>query len=492
MSAVKTASTAKLFVFSLGEFARAVLGGLLVTYLLKFFNVTESSGLPMLLPAALIGILRGVSIVFDAVIDPWIASASDKSKHRKGRRIPFMRWMAIPYAVTCFLIFFPPVRNAASPANIVWVMVLMILYCLVSSLYLIPYQALQTEVVTDTRRRVFFYSIQSFNFVVGSAVIYVLPILVSLFRGQGLSALDAWQLSFGIFALTGLAALVIPAFSIREADYVEPQESYLPVLKSFSATLRYRQFRVLIAAFLVMQCGFAFFNTAMLFYIDVLLGLKESFATIVLGLSIAIGISTYPAVNYLARKIGKRILLLIACGSYVFIYLGIYFYAPISAALGTAPVTSGFLIGLAGPATTGAVACGFLIGVLIAFPIACTNILPYAAFADIAQSDAIVSGENKAGMFIAVRQFLGQFSNAIVTTVISLVMYAGAVELAGGARYPTVFGVRLTALIAACAILGAMILYSGYNDREILSTIDSHNAKLRQSFSDKAPEGPQF
>jgi GPH family glycoside/pentoside/hexuronide:cation symporter len=471
----KQLGTGKIFLFCLGDFAKAILGGLLVTYLLKFFNITESSGLPLLLPPALIGTLRGADIIFDAIIDPWIASMSDKSKNARGRRIPFMRWMAVPYAVTCFLIFFPINRTAPGLANIIWVMAAMLAYSLFSSLYLIPYQALQTEVVTDTKRRVFFFTIQSLNFVIGSAVIYVLPVLVGVFRGSGLSALDAWQLSFLIFAVIGLIALIIPAFTIKEGDYVEPQQSYLPVFKSFASTLKYGQFRILIGAFLVMQVAFSFFNAALLFYIDVLLNLKESFATIVLGLSIVVGISTYPLVNRIARKFGKKPLLVVACISYAFIYLGIFFGIPISTFLGTAPITNAFMISLAGTgATVGQVSCGFLLGVLIAFPIACTNILPYAAFADITQYDTIVSGENKAGMFIAVRQFLGQFSSAIVTIIVSYVMYTGAAN-----GYPTVLGVRLTALIASIVIAAALFLYLWYNDKEIVTTIDEHNAKLR-------------
>jgi GPH family glycoside/pentoside/hexuronide:cation symporter len=464
--------TGKLFLFSMGDFARAVLGGLLVTYLLKFFNITESSGLPLLLPPALAGTLRGLSIVFDAVIDPWIASASDKSKHRRGRRIPFMRWAALPYALTSLLIFFPPDRAAPTVLNIIWVMGMLLACCLAQSLYQIPYQALQTEVVTDTRRRVFFYSIQSFNFVIGSAVIYVLPVMVSVFRANGFSALDAWQFAFGIFALVGFAALLVPALVIRERDYVEPRESRLPLFKSFTATLRYSQFRILIIAYLVMQTAFAFFNAAMLFYIDILLGLKESFATVVLALSIVIGISTYPLVNFVARRHGKKPLILAACAIYVFIYAGIYFYAPISAFLGTAPVTSAFLVSLAGPAAVGSVICGFLIGLLIAFPIACTNILPTAAFADIAQYDAIVSGENKAGMFVAVRQFLLQFTQAVVTAVVSYVMYSGSIN-----KYPTVYGVRLTTLIACVTVASALLLFSRYDDRGIVSAIDNWNKK---------------
>ena len=49
-----------------------------------------------------------------------------------------------------------------------------------------------------------------------------------------------------------------------------------------------------------------FFNGALLFYIDTLLGLNESFATIVLAISIVVGICTHPLVNALVRRFGKK------------------------------------------------------------------------------------------------------------------------------------------------------------------------------------------
>ena len=81
---MKKLTTPRIFVICLGEFARAILGGLLVTYAMKFFNVTPSSGLPLLLPIGMIGLLRGIGVVFDAINDPWVASISDRLNNKNG------------------------------------------------------------------------------------------------------------------------------------------------------------------------------------------------------------------------------------------------------------------------------------------------------------------------------------------------------------------------------------------------------------------------
>lgn len=466
----KEISTGKIFCVCLGDFARAVIGGLVVTYSLKFFNVTQSSGLPLLLPVGLMGLLRGVGVVFDAVTDPWVASMSDKSTNRKGRRIPFMQMAAIPYALVCLLIFFPPSAQV-STANVIWVILMLLLYYLFSTLYNVPFMALQQELVTDTRKRVFFYTINSLMFVLGSAVIYILPVMVSIFRGSGMAAVTAWRISLSVFALIGGVCALVPSLVIKEGDYVEGKSYYKPILQSLRATFAYRNFSIMTIGYLIMQFGFSFFNAALLYYIDTLLELKESFSTIVLAISIVIGICTYPVVNKLNRRFGKKPLLLAACISYVVIYSGIYLSNFIAPALGTGVIKSAFLISLAGEnATVGNVTVAFLIGFLIAFPIACTNILPASAFADLAQYDTIKTGDNKTGMFVAARQFVTKLSQALVSVIVSYVMYLGSTD-----SFPTKGGVRTTALLAAICLALAIVVYSRYDDRHIVSTIDDYN-----------------
>ena len=59
---------------SVGKFFLFSPGGFLVIYMFRFFNIVESSGLPLLLSPVPAGILRGLSIVFYAETDPWLAS----------------------------------------------------------------------------------------------------------------------------------------------------------------------------------------------------------------------------------------------------------------------------------------------------------------------------------------------------------------------------------------------------------------------------------
>lgn len=466
----KQLTTGKIFAFCLGTFAKAVIGGLIVTYLLKFFNPTEKSGLPILLATSLIGLLRAVGMIFDAVTDPIVANWSDKHQGKNGRRIPFMKWSAIPYAITCLLIFFPPVTTSASWVNIVWVSIMLLAYYMASTLYCVPYMALAQELTSiDTKRRVFFYTIDSLMFVVGSAVIYVHPTLTTLMRDAGISALTAWQISLAIFSVLGAVCALIPSLILKENEYVEPKTYYKPILKSLKETFRYKNFTIMTAGYLIMQLGFAFFNGALLYYIETLLDMPESYATIVLAISIVVGIMTYPLLNKLVKKYSKKPFLIGACCAYIVIYTCIFLFEPIKAVIGGQVFS-------------------ILIGVTIAFPIACTNIIPPAAFADLSQVDTIETGENRSGMFVAARNFVTKVASAVVAFVVSYVIYLGSVPDSNGALYPTVYGVKLTALIAAICIVGAVVLYFFYDDKGTTEKIRIYKEKEALSTADKTEE----
>ena len=131
---MKRLSTGKIFALCMGDFAKGLINGIITTYLLTFFIPTSSkTTLPQFfLNAALImAAIRGVGTIVDAITDPWVANLTDKCTHKLGRRIPCMRWNAIPYGMCCLLVFFPPV-NGTSYINALWVGVLLILYYLFS------------------------------------------------------------------------------------------------------------------------------------------------------------------------------------------------------------------------------------------------------------------------------------------------------------------------------------------------------------------------
>ncbi len=447
---MKKISNGKIVALCMGDFARGLIGGIITTYLLTFFIPTNANTtLPQFfLKASLtIAVIRGIGTVVDAITDPWVANLTDNCKSKLGRRIPFMRWSAVPYAACCLMIFFPPVQGA-SVVNALWVGVLMVLYYLFSTLYNIPHSALQAEVVTDPSKRVFLYTINSLLYVISSALVFCTSMTKGMLMKAGISEIWALRIPFIVCCVAGAIAAMIPAFAICEKDYITPKPYSQPVLEALKATFSYKNFTVITVGYLVMWIAFTFFNTSQVYYITNLLALPDAWVTIVTVISIGVGVATYPLVNILARKVGKKPLLLGACTVYVLLYGAIYSYKSVIALIG-------------GPAFA------ILIGLVIAMPIAVTNIIPASMFADLAQYDSIKSGENRAGMFLAARNFCNKLCQSVVAIICALLLGKGM----DGTGAATSEGIRSTALVATVFVGLAFAIYLFYNDKDVVDTI---------------------
>ena len=451
---MKTLSNSKIIALCMGDFSRGLINGIVTTYLLTFFIPTNANTtLPQFfLNAALVmAIIRGIGTILDAITDPWVANLTDNCKHKLGRRIPFMRWSAVPYGMCCLLIFFPPV-NGTSFVNAVWVGVLLAAYYLFSTLYNIPFSALQAEIVTDPKRRVFLYTMNSLLYVISNALVFCSSMFKGMLMGAGIPEIWALRIPFILCCVGGAVAALIPAFVIREQDYIAPKTYSQPLREALKAIFTYKNFTIITIGYLVMWVAFTFFNTAQVYYITNLLALPDVWVTIVTVISIGVGVCTYPLVNILARKIGKKPLLLGACITYVLLYFGIYNYRTVISLIGA----QGFAL---------------VIGFCIAMPIAITNIIPASMFADLAQYDTIKTGQNRAGMFLAARNFANKLCQSIVVICCSLLLGRGA----DGTGAATSEGVQSTALVACIFVACALGIYFFYNDKEISDAIKAHN-----------------
>ena len=450
--------TGRLVALCAGDSARGFLYGIITTYLMTFFiPTTSASTLPIFLvnAGATMAVIRFIGTIVDAVIDPFIANFSDRLHTGSGRRIPLMRLSALPYAAFCLLIFFPPVGRP-SVLNGVWVGAMLILYYVFNSLYNVPFMALQAEIVSTPRRRVFLYTISSLMFVIASALIYLTSTFKGLLMNAGFSEVASLRIPFAIFSVLGMICAVIPVLVIRERDWVHPKASHVPLLASLKATFSYRNYVTMTLGYLAMWMAFSFFNATLVYYIENLLSLPSAWVTVVAGISVVAAVATYPLLNILARTIGKRPLLVGACCAYIVIYTAIYLVAP-------------WLEGT--PSRIMAV----LIGVCIAFPISITNIIPSSIFADLAQVDTIVTGERRSGMFMAARNFVEKLAEAGILLVIPPVLLLGSTD--GGASTQ---GIRLTALIAAVAIAVALMFYLRYDEKDVTRILSGVVGEGRQ------------
>ena len=448
----------KMYRYCLADIAKGLFTGMISNYLLYFFQPTTKSGLPQLLPdnkllgyITIMALITAIGKVVDAVTDPIVASLSDKCTHKAGRRMPFLRYSAIPYALSVLLIFYAPFK-AGSAANAIWVGFFLITYYTAYTFFFIPRNALVPEIIPDTKVRVGYYGISTAFFMGSSSFMYAATLFVDILKKAGLTPLWAWRSVFTVFATIGIICLLLSAYAFNEKDYVEentkPKES---ILKSFALVFRNKEFVIFTAGDLFSGVSMAFFQTAMLYYITMLLGVPESQSFLVMLTAIVVAICLFPLIIRISRKFNKKMPLVLASIIFTIVF-GIIYFGDKLAAL--APGNELYV--------------GLAVGVIVAFPFAAINILPQSIISDIIQRDSIENGVNREGIFSAVKTFIEKVASAIAMMGVSSILAIGAAS----GESVSLLGVKLTGVFAGGFSLLSLIFFMFYNDKKVVASIE--------------------
>lgn len=450
---MKKADASLIVRLCLPQFAVGLFTTMLNNYLIYFYQPPLGSGIHNLIPQGrivlglltAIGTIKAIGHIIDAVTDPLIAAGSDKSKHPEGRRIPMMKKAAIPFGLCALLIFVVPL-NYVSGWNVAWIAAFMWGYYFFFTLYMIPHNALIPELVQDGPMRVNAYTISSFFFVTGSALGYVTPLIVSGFKGAGMVTLSAWRLTFGIYTAIGIILLLIPAFTIREKDYVHSAIPNVTLRESLKHAFSNKYFRIVTLGQLLEGTGMAFFQACIMYYVTSLMGLAETYSVLILAISIAGSLLMYPLVNRFAKKRGKKLPIILGCMVFSAAEIVICF--------------SDML-----PGNRLVLACVFAL--FVSFPFAVLNVLPGAMMADIIQYDTVTTGVNQEGIFGAARSFIVKIGNSLAIMIVPSLIVTGA---AAGENVG-VLGLKLTAVAGSIFSLLAIFVLLRYKEQEVLKVI---------------------
>ena len=447
--------------YCLSDIAKGLFNGMIGNYLLYFFQPTVKSGLPNLLPQnkllgfiTVMALLTGLSKVVDAVTDPLVASLSDKCTHKDGRRMPFMKYAAIPYALSVLMIFMAPFKQG-SVANAIWVGFFLIAYYTAYTFFFIPRNALVPEVITDAKDRVGYYGISTAFFMGSSSFMYAATLFVNLIKnGFNVSALAAWRIVFTVFAAIGLTCVMLGATAFKEKDYVDenvkPQQS---LLSSAMTIFKDKTFLTFFAGDLFSYISMAFFQTAMLYYITMLLNVPESQSFLVMISAIGVALCLFSTIVKFSKKYGKKTMLVIASIIFTVVFAFIFFGDKLAALV---PGNELYL--------------GLFMGVVVAFPFAAINILPQSVMSDIIQKDSIENGVNREGIFSASKTFVEKIAYSLAMVVVSSVLAIGAPR----GESVGMIGVKLTGVFAGLFSLVSLIFFIFYDEKAVTKVIDEH------------------
>ena len=452
-------------IFAVGQLGWSILSGLINAWLVTFYLPTTQDvekGAHFYLPTGLIifgiltilGLIAFICRIFDAVTDPWIASLSDRSTNPKGRRIPFMKRAAVPFAVIAVLVFFAPV-NGVSGVNIAWVLCTLILFYLFMTMYCTPYNALISEFGKTQEDRMYISTAISLTFFFGTLIAYLPFVFAGVLQGMAVSFAWSYRACFIVLAIVALVCMLIPVFKLDEKEFVDAVPSDSNAIKSLAKTFQNKDFVKFAASDIAYWIGLTLFQTGLPFFVKVSMELDASWAMYLLGGMTVLSACFYPIVSKLVSKFGKKKLVITG-------FLGLALAYVVTALIGVIPGFKGIVPGI-------------LIVVISAFPMALLGIIPQAIVADVAEQDAIVTGEKREGMFFAARTFAMKMGQSVAMLVFtSLAVLGTTQDLKSNDLTASPIGLRIVAIVAICfCVLGAVIL-AAYDEKKVMKTINDN------------------
>lgn len=457
----KIATNRILWIFAIGQLGWSILSGIIANWMVFFFQPSQNeleNGQLVFIPQGTvigltaIGLITAFGRIFDAVTDPLIAGKSDSLVHKLGRRIPFLRYAAVPFGAVTVLMFCSPVQGE-SMVNTVCLFLCAMLFYFCMTCYCTPYNALIPELGRTQDARINLSTFISVTYFFGTAVAYLVPNIAGVFM-ESMGYANSYRLTIGILAAIAVICMLVPAFLIDENAYADTTPSKVSAFSSLMQTFKNKDFRTFVCSDILYWIGLTLFQTGLSFYITVLMGLDAGMSFPLFAVMTVMSLLCYPVVNILSKKMGKKKLIAFAFLFFSFTFL----------------VTAGAgLIGIP------AMVYGVMIAVLAAIPMAILGILPQAVVADISEADKIATGESRQGMFYAARTFafkLGQSAAMLLFTSIALI---GNEIPKGESGYG--LGYRLTALIAAGLCLLGGIVFLRYDEKKIISVIETDAPK---------------
>ena len=446
MKQLKPITNKLLWVFALGQFGWSLLSGVVSNWMVYYYTGAPSeqnpntgifaSGItqnPILFKLTLFGLVLALGRIFDAITDPLIAGWSDRSNYKGGRRIPFMRAMAVPFALITIGLFTLPQTSNIVVNDVILFALLMIFY-LFMTMFCTPYNALIAELGDTQQHRINVSTYISFTFIVGQSISFLLPNVAGALEptfGQA----GGIRMAVAIMATVACIAMLISAFYINERDYIDSKPSNTQPFKSLIQTFSNGQFRRFVCSDVIYFFALTLFQTGLAFYETQLMEIEDTWTFVLTATMTAISVCLYPVVNILAKKIGKKLLIIIGFFGYSVVFL-------ITTLCGTG------------------LYWGFIVAGTAAIPMAILGILPQACVADVAELTRLETGEDRSGMFFAARTFAFKMGQAIALVTFTSVTVSQTKD-----------SYRLTALIAfITCFIGACIFFT-FKEKMILDKI---------------------
>jgi len=329
--------------------------------------------------------------IYNALNNPALGYLSDRTRSRWGRRIPYVLFGGLPYAVVFALIFTAPFDGKDNPVGLLIYFGAMIviwegLYTAIATGYygLLPEMFGTYRERTDVAAKMNIF--QTIALVFGAALP---PLLSSILGWSGMAIL---------LSAISVIAIYIGYPALFEREDLKTDTSY-PFIKALRDTFLNRSYLTAAGAQAMRFFATGTLQAGILFYLKYSLKVDSGLATVILGIAFFVAMLTlYPWRNWVANKLDSRRTLMLANAIMIFGIIPMGFSPNIIFTYATAVIVG---IGLGGLV---------LIGDVI--------------MTEVVDEDEVKTGHQRAGMYFGMSGFVITLSGLLVSSVFGLIMPA--------------------------------------------------------------------
>ncbi|MCD8489325.1 MAG: MFS transporter [Desertifilum sp.] len=454
--------------YGAGDLGTAITANILIFFLLPFF--TNVAGIP----AGLAGTVLMIGKISDAINDPIIGVLSDRTRHRWGRRLPWMMYGAIPFGIFYLLQWIiPPLNNVGLLFG--YYVLIGILFNLGYTSINLPYVALTPELTQDYNERT---SLNSFRFMfsIGGSIVSLLLAMVIFSVGD--NPAQQYLILGLVCTAIAIVSLYSCIFGIRdrvmqaERRFNERADTSasIPIAQQLRVAFSNRPFLYVIGIYLCSWLAVQVTASILQLYVVSHMGLPiQTFTTVALAVQGTALVMLF-VWSKVSQRFGKKSVYFMGMGLWMIAQFGLLMLQP------------------------GQIVLMYVLSILAGFGVSTAYLVPWSMLPDVIELDELNTGQRREGIFYAFMVLLQKIGLALGLFLVGVALEAaGYIETAAGQPLPqqpesAILAIRLAIgpLPMVCLIGGMILAYFYPITREMHAEI---LLKLRER-KQQSPDSP--
>lgn len=332
------------FFYGLAELSPAAIDIFLKVYLLLYFNKILG------LSATATSFVIGLGVLWDAVIDPWIGTVSDRYYHHHGQRRTILYLSSLAVSLLFFILWRIPPKNSIFTYFLLFLISAGLNSAI--SFFSVPYYAIANDLEKDNQKRKSWIGSRLIFFNLGSIAGLAIPAYFLTKNIANSEPIQPYLDSVTTMIIMMILLSFISAFALYYKQIKIPARENNVPHKSINLTEIWKDktFFQLLMAFFVVSCGLGLNSSLALYYYKTFLKFSETQTQIILVTFLAVFTLSIPLWVVLTKHFDKKKLIVfgaLALGLVTIFSFPYFDDKPFLFVLSIASLLGGALVGVA-------------------------------------------------------------------------------------------------------------------------------------------------